>query len=128
MRIFHLVYDSYTEPRIMQVKDGVAWSALEYMKWNRIKERETGSQPAPDAVVIPVGIVYTDKSKYRSAAVIESVPPHLRADVIVILRLLDLANLYQWTSSKLGSFPMTKPLRVLVQKASRNKSHLNFCL
>jgi glycerol-3-phosphate O-acyltransferase/dihydroxyacetone phosphate acyltransferase len=55
----------------MQVKDGVAWSALEYMKWNRMKRQETGSQPPPDAVVIPVGIVYTDKSKYRSAAIIE---------------------------------------------------------
>ncbi len=24
---------SYTEPRIMQVKDGAAWAALEYTKW-----------------------------------------------------------------------------------------------
>ncbi|QRV79144.1 acyltransferase [Ceratobasidium sp. AG-Ba] len=62
---------SYTEPRIMQVKDGVAWSALEYMKWNRTKVQNGDSRPTEDAVVIPVGIVYTDKSKYRSSAVVE---------------------------------------------------------
>ncbi|KAG9086983.1 hypothetical protein FRC07_012939, partial [Ceratobasidium sp. 392] len=62
---------SYTEPRIMQVKDGVAWSALEYMKWNRMKSQNGDSRPTQDAVVVPVGIVYTDKSKYRSSAIIE---------------------------------------------------------
>ncbi|KAG9096597.1 hypothetical protein FS749_008147 [Ceratobasidium sp. UAMH 11750] len=62
---------SYTEPRIMQVKDGVAWSALEYMKWNRTKAQTGDVRPTQDAVVIPVGIVYTNKSKYRSSAIIE---------------------------------------------------------
>ena len=28
---------SYTEPRIMQVKDGAAWAALEYTKWRKAK-------------------------------------------------------------------------------------------
>ncbi|KAG8731761.1 hypothetical protein FRC11_002459 [Ceratobasidium sp. 423] len=61
---------SYTEPRIMQVKDGVAWSALEYMKWNRLKQQK-GEKPAPDAVIVPVGIVYTEKSRYRSSLIVE---------------------------------------------------------
>lgn len=73
--VYHplLTLKSYTEPRIMQVKDGVAWSALEYMKWNRTKTQAGDSRPTQDAVVIPVGIVYTDKGKYRSGAVIELV-------------------------------------------------------
>jgi glycerol-3-phosphate O-acyltransferase/dihydroxyacetone phosphate acyltransferase len=57
----------------MQVKDGVAWSALEYMKWTKDKARAGQSEPAQDLVVIPAGIVYTDKSKYRSSAIIELV-------------------------------------------------------
>ncbi|CEL60758.1 hypothetical protein RSOLAG1IB_03997 [Rhizoctonia solani AG-1 IB] len=61
---------SYTEPRIMQVKDGVAWSALEYMKWNKLREKK-GEKAAPNAVVIPVGIVYTEKSRYRSGVIVE---------------------------------------------------------
>ena len=52
---------SYTEPRIMQVKDGAAWAALEYTKWS--KEQGNGAQPVR---IVPTAIVYTDKSKYRS--------------------------------------------------------------
>ncbi len=60
---------SYTEPRIMQVKDGAAWAALEYMKWANGEEgKRKGAQPLS---IIPVGLVYTDKSKYRSSAVLE---------------------------------------------------------
>lgn len=61
---------SYTEPRIMQVKDGVAWSTLEYMKWNKINQ-EKGGKTAPNAVIIPVGIVYTEKSRYRSGVIVQ---------------------------------------------------------
>ena len=57
---------SYTEPRIMQVKDGAAWAALEYTKWAR-------AQPggAPPVMIVPVSIVYTNKSKYRSRVIME---------------------------------------------------------
>lgn len=56
---------SYTEPHIMQVKDGAAWAALEYTKWaqenpNNIKKG------AENVMIIPASIVYTNKSKYRS--------------------------------------------------------------
>ncbi|KAG6917822.1 hypothetical protein DXG01_000882 [Tephrocybe rancida] len=59
---------SYTEPRIMQVKDGAAWAALEYSKW---QQENPGSAPPQDVVIIPASIVYTDKSKYRSDVVVE---------------------------------------------------------
>ncbi|KAL0956984.1 hypothetical protein HGRIS_003085 [Hohenbuehelia grisea] len=58
---------SYTEPRIMQVKDGAAWSALEYAKWLQSHP----DVPQDDVVIVPVSIVYTNKSKYRSSVVME---------------------------------------------------------
>lgn len=54
---------SYTEPRIMQVKDGAAWAALEYTKWAKDNDH-----PADPVTIIPAAIVYTNKSKYRSQA------------------------------------------------------------
>jgi glycerol-3-phosphate O-acyltransferase / dihydroxyacetone phosphate acyltransferase len=58
---------SYTEPRIMRVKDGAAWAALEYTKW--IKDNNIKADP--NVLVIPVVIVYTNKSKYRSNVIVE---------------------------------------------------------
>lgn len=57
---------SYTEPRIMQVKDGAAWAALEYTKWRT----EQGNDARP-VTIVPTAIVYTDKSKYRSRVSLE---------------------------------------------------------
>ncbi|GJE90098.1 glycerol-3-phosphate-acyltransferase [Phanerochaete sordida] len=57
---------SYTEPRIMQVKDGAAWAALEYTKWRT----EQGNDARP-VTIVPTAIVYTDKSKYRSRVIME---------------------------------------------------------
>lgn len=53
---------SYTEPRIMQVKDGAAWAALEYNKW----ASENPEQASQELIIVPCAIVYTNKSKYRS--------------------------------------------------------------
>lgn len=53
---------SYTAPRIMQVKDGAAWAALEYTRW--LKQNPDIAQQ--DVTILPVSIVYTDKTKYRS--------------------------------------------------------------
>ncbi|KAI0058117.1 hypothetical protein BV25DRAFT_1830479 [Artomyces pyxidatus] len=59
---------SYTEPRIMQVKDGAAWAALEYTKW----AKEHPDRAAKEAlVIVPSAIVYTNKSKYRSYVIME---------------------------------------------------------
>ncbi|EIW83501.1 glycerol-3-phosphate-acyltransferase [Coniophora puteana RWD-64-598 SS2] len=60
---------SYTEPRIMQVKDGASYAALEYTKWaaeNPDKVKHPG-----EVVIVPAAIVYTNKSKYRSSVVME---------------------------------------------------------
>ena len=54
---------SYTEPRIMQVKEGAAWAALEYGKWIRENPEHASQEPL---VIVPCAIVYTNKSKYRS--------------------------------------------------------------
>lgn len=53
---------SYTETRIMQVKDGASWAALEYTKW----AREQGLTKHQNVKIVPAAIVYTNKSKYRS--------------------------------------------------------------
>ncbi|KAJ7646636.1 hypothetical protein FB45DRAFT_890970 [Roridomyces roridus] len=58
---------SYTEPRIMQVKDGAAWAALEYTKWIQANP-EKSQKPV---VIVPAAIVYTNKTKYRSNVVVE---------------------------------------------------------
>jgi glycerol-3-phosphate O-acyltransferase/dihydroxyacetone phosphate acyltransferase len=54
---------SYTEPRIMQVKEGAAWAALEYTKWTRENPEHASQDPL---AIVPCAIVYTNKSKYRS--------------------------------------------------------------
>ncbi|KAF8444901.1 hypothetical protein L210DRAFT_3502322 [Boletus edulis BED1] len=61
---------SYTEPRIMQVKDGAAWAALEYTKW----AADRGIK-GPEVKIVPTAIVYTNKSKYRSDVIMEFGPP-----------------------------------------------------
>lgn len=55
---------SYTEPRIVQVKEGAARVALEYVRWCR--ETGPGNNASEKIIIVPVGIVYTDKSAYRS--------------------------------------------------------------
>lgn len=59
---------SYTEPRIMQVKDGAAWTALEFAKWLK---QNPDKAPAQGVKIIPTAMVYTNKSKYRSSVVME---------------------------------------------------------
>lgn len=54
---------SYTEPRIMQVKDGAAWAAMEYTKW---AQENPDKVITPSVTIVPAAIVYTNKSKYRS--------------------------------------------------------------
>ncbi|OSC96560.1 glycerol-3-phosphate-acyltransferase [Trametes coccinea BRFM310] len=61
---------SYTEPHIMQVKDGAAWAALEYTKWAR-ENPDKVAKGAEKVLIIPAAIVYTNKSKYRSQVIME---------------------------------------------------------
>ena len=56
---------SYTEPQIAQIKDGAAWAALEYARW-QIQNSSKYAQGPKKLYVIPVGIVYTDKTRFQS--------------------------------------------------------------
>ncbi|KAF7419297.1 hypothetical protein PC9H_001884 [Pleurotus ostreatus] len=57
---------SYTEPRIAQIMSGAAWAAAEYAKWQRRGRADKATSGDRGLVIVPVGIVYTDKAKYRS--------------------------------------------------------------
>ncbi|KAF9267667.1 hypothetical protein L218DRAFT_1073776 [Marasmius fiardii PR-910] len=62
---------SYTRPGIVQIMSGAAWAAVEYIKWERERahtsRKDRGiSRNAEGLVIIPVAVVYTDKSQYLS--------------------------------------------------------------
>ncbi|EJD41912.1 acyltransferase [Auricularia subglabra TFB-10046 SS5] len=59
---------SYTEPRIMQVKDGAAWTTMEYTKYLKNKP---GTSKDQRITLVPAAIVYTNKAKYRSSIIVE---------------------------------------------------------
>ncbi|KAH8827334.1 glycerol-3-phosphate-acyltransferase [Flagelloscypha sp. PMI_526] len=63
---------SYTEPSIAQVKDGASWALLEYCKW--AKEGNLKGEFV-EPVILPAAMVYTNKSKYRSSAILEYSKP-----------------------------------------------------
>ncbi|KAG6839984.1 hypothetical protein C0991_009862 [Blastosporella zonata] len=52
---------SYTQPSVMQVMSGTAWTAIDYVKWAH--QQDVNSPPL---TIVPVGIVYTDKARYQS--------------------------------------------------------------
>ncbi|KAL9550985.1 hypothetical protein PS6_005230 [Mucor atramentarius] len=56
---------SHTLPRLGTFKDGTSFAALEYAK---INYDEGLNKPAP---ILPVGIVYPEKSKYRSVVIVK---------------------------------------------------------
>ncbi|KAJ7127013.1 hypothetical protein C8R44DRAFT_780182 [Mycena epipterygia] len=56
---------SYTEPAIAQILSGAAWAALEFMRSQRAHGK------TQSVLIIPVGIVYTNKSKFRSRIHVE---------------------------------------------------------
>ncbi|KAJ9102947.1 hypothetical protein QFC19_004503 [Naganishia cerealis] len=61
---------SHTSPHMLPFKDGVAWAALEYVKF--LNGAADGTvRKGKKAVIIPVGITYLDKAKYRSSIVVE---------------------------------------------------------
>ncbi|KAI9470690.1 MAG: hypothetical protein EXX96DRAFT_531112 [Benjaminiella poitrasii] len=62
---------SHTLPRLGPLKHGTSFVTLEYAQSLRDKPRlnKYGQYPKP-AAILPVGIVYTDKSKYRSVAIV----------------------------------------------------------
>ncbi|KAJ9108766.1 hypothetical protein QFC21_000086 [Naganishia friedmannii] len=61
---------SHTSPHMLPFKDGIAWAALEYVKF--LNGAADGTvRKGKKAVIIPVGITYLDKAKYRSSIVVE---------------------------------------------------------
>lgn len=61
---------SHTEPHLIPLKDGVSWAAMEYLAYLRGTEENKGAKDGRPAMIVPVGIAYCDKSKYRSRAVV----------------------------------------------------------
>ncbi|KAL9538253.1 hypothetical protein MBANPS3_011078 [Mucor bainieri] len=62
---------SHTLPRISKLKDGASFVALEYAQLLREKPRHNRyGQIARPAAIVPVGIVYTEKSRYRSVIIV----------------------------------------------------------
>ncbi|KAJ6619729.1 hypothetical protein B0H10DRAFT_1143530 [Mycena sp. CBHHK59/15] len=59
---------SYTEPSVAQILSGAAWAALEFLRSQHASKSEG---KVNSAVIIPVGIVYTNKSKFRSRVHVE---------------------------------------------------------
>ncbi len=57
---------SHTEPHLIPLKDGTSWAALEYLRYLHGTEDNPGVKEGRPAAVVPVGIAYCDKSKYRS--------------------------------------------------------------
>nr|VWO94891.1 1-acyl-sn-glycerol-3-phosphate acyltransferase (EC [Ganoderma boninense] len=55
---------SYTEPSIAQVKEGASRAAVEYVRW--AKGRRGGQGQGKRLRIVPVGVVYTDKTQYQS--------------------------------------------------------------
>ncbi|RDX54483.1 acyltransferase [Lentinus brumalis] len=53
---------SHSEPSLARVKDGASRAALEYVKW----AGERKGKQEKKLLVVPVGIVYTDKTQYQS--------------------------------------------------------------
>ncbi|KAF7315927.1 PlsC domain-containing protein [Mycena indigotica] len=70
---------SYTEPRIMQVKDGAAWAALEY---NKLAQNDPEKKKSKSVAVVPAAIVYTNKTKYRSSVIVDFGSPIFMDDYV----------------------------------------------
>lgn len=59
---------SSTEPSIQMLRDGASYAALQYVSW-RNGEKESGKEnrkTKEGIVIVPVGIIYTDKMRYQS--------------------------------------------------------------
>ncbi|EIW55730.1 glycerol-3-phosphate-1-acyltransferase [Trametes versicolor FP-101664 SS1] len=98
---------SYTEPCIVQVKDGAARAALEYVKW----AKETKGGQAKKLQIVPVGIVYTDKSQYQSRVCVRWGKP---IDVEAFAQ--EKLSADSALSTELDSRPLIKALSTEIEK------------
>lgn len=58
---------------MIPLKDGTSWSALEYLRYLDGTEENGGPKDGQKAVIVPVGIAYCNKRKYRSRVVVQYV-------------------------------------------------------
>lgn len=65
---------SHTSPHMLPFKDGTSWAALEYLKYLSGIVDGKKKEGSKKAIIVPVGINYVDKAKYRSRIVVEWVP------------------------------------------------------
>jgi 1-acyl-sn-glycerol-3-phosphate acyltransferase len=61
---------SHTSPHMLPLKDGISWAALEYLSYLSGKA-EGVKHDGKKVQIVPVGITYMDKSKYRSKIIVE---------------------------------------------------------
>lgn len=63
----HLIIGtSYTAPKHLPFKDGISWASFEYLE--QLATRMDGPKSVS---IIPVGITYSTKNRWRSEAVVE---------------------------------------------------------
>lgn len=55
---------------MIPLKDGTSWAALEYIRYLLGTEENKAAKKGKRAVVVPVGLAYVDKAKYRSRVVV----------------------------------------------------------
>ncbi|CAG8613570.1 7528_t:CDS:2, partial [Funneliformis mosseae] len=75
---------SHSQSRLLEFKDGASWAVLEYASFVSDLEKSNGGRDDIDkkkskfpakAIVIPVGLTYVQKSKYRSLVIVAYGPP-----------------------------------------------------
>lgn len=95
---------SYTQPGIVQVLPGAARAAVEYEVW-----RERQQSNFSEIVIVPVGIVYTDKSRYQSRLRVQYGTP------IRINEELNDASAEDADSARIRS--VSKPVAIRIEQA-----------
>lgn len=65
-RIHVIIGTSYTAPKHLPFKDGISWASFEYLE--QLATRDHGPRSVS---IIPVGITYSTKNRWRSEAVVE---------------------------------------------------------
>lgn len=62
----YVIGTSYTAPNHLPFKDGISWASFEYL--TQLSTRKEGPKSVS---IIPVGITYSTKNRWRSEAVVE---------------------------------------------------------
>lgn len=66
--MYVIIGTSYTAPNHLPFKDGISWASFEYLTQLATKQYET----SPKSIsIIPVGITYSTKNRWRSEVVVE---------------------------------------------------------